>query len=464
MQEELAYSIHLGSDKNKTNKAKEVAKNNPSGTTSFSNNGIQNAQQLSKVNKHNLRDYENNNEDIFILKGTDNLYQDVKQIYLQEFEESRIEYNNKQTREDRKINDYFKHISDSSLWDLACEIVIELGDMEYWQDKDKNYRMKMVDVYNEQVKDLEKIVPEFRIANAVIHFDETSPHLHIVGVPVTDNNKRGMKKQVAKSKIFTKDSLKNLQDKMRICCIKSYNKFYEKNDKLKHKQKGRNIDVNVKDMKNYKEFKNQYSQNRKKFERTTENIDNIDNSSKNIDFLLDNLKPTRLNKTNKIITDDEIKQIKEYMKDVSKTTKSVRNINGLNKFIDDFEDKYSEMQSDNRSLEYQVELRDNEIYRLKKENSSKDKQIKNLKYNLEIIKGQLYRFKNFWKSIMSHFHNRICYDNDENYKIVSDDLYKNGIFTDDENEIANNISRKVKLKDDESTKNNRYYKNNDDTR
>ena len=38
------------------------------------------------------------------------------------------------------------------------------------------------------------------------------------------------------------------------------------------------------------------------------------------------------------------------------------------------------------------------------------------------------------------------------------------LFTDDENEIANNISRKVKLKDDESTKNNRYYKNNDDTR
>ena len=233
---------------------------------------------------------------------------------------------------------------------------------------------------------------------------------------------------------------------------------------MKHKQKGRNIDVNVKDMKNYKEFKNQYSQNRKKFEKTTENIDNIDNSSRDINLLLDNLKPTKLNKTNKIITDDEIKQIKEYTKDVSKTTKSVRNINGLNKFIDDFEDKYSEMQSDNRSLEYQVELKDDEIYRLKKENSNKDKQIENLKYNLEIIKGQLYRFKNFWKSIMSHFHNRICYDNDENYKIVSDDLYKNGIFTDDENEIANNISRKVKLKDDESIKNTRYYKNNDDVR
>mgnify|MGYP003597223363 CR=1 FL=1 len=40
------------------------------------------------------------------------------------------------------------------------------------------------------------------------------------------------------------------------------------------------------------------------------------------------------------------------------------------------------------------------------------------------------------------------YDKDNNYKIVSDDLYKNGIFTDDENEIANDITRKVEPKED----------------
>ena len=39
------------------------------------------------------------------------------------------------------------------------------------------------------------------------------------------------------------------------------------------------------------------------------------------------------------------------------------------------------------------------------------------------------------------------YDKDNNYKIVSDVLYKNGIFTDDENEIANNIARKIKPKE-----------------
>ena len=39
------------------------------------------------------------------------------------------------------------------------------------------------------------------------------------------------------------------------------------------------------------------------------------------------------------------------------------------------------------------------------------------------------------------------YDKDNNYKLVSDDLYKNGLFTDDENVIANNIARKIKPKE-----------------
>ena len=46
---------------------------------------------------------------------------------------------------------------------------------------------------------------------------------------------------------------------------------------------------------------------------------------------------------------------------------------------------------------------------------------------------------------MNHFHKRICYDKSKNYKIVSDDLYKNGIFDDNDNEIANNIYRKVTI-------------------
>ena len=48
---------------------------------------------------------------------------------------------------------------------------------------------------------------------------------------------------------------------------------------------------------------------------------------------------------------------------------------------------------------------------------------------------------------MSHFHRKITYENDKNYKIVSDDLYKNGIFDDNDYEIAINELRKVVIPD-----------------
>lgn len=453
MEQELAYSFHLGSDKNKSKLAKKVAKENISGKTSLANNAIQNAKDLSDVNKHNLRDYDNQRELITTIYGTNDIVNDVKQLYLEEFEQARIEYNNKQTREDRKIEDYFKKVCDSQN-DIACEIIIELGDMNFWNDKDERYRFKMIDVYNQQVKDLIKIVPDFKIANATIHFDETSPHMHIVGVPIIENCTRGMKKQVGKSKLFTKTSLTEIQDKMRNACIKSYNKFYEVNTRLKEKQKGRNQDINVNDMGNYREIKKQLKQKEQKLEKANTQTKKLDNTSNDINTILDNLKPTLMNKSNMVISSEDVQKIKNYTKDVKDITQTVRSVNDLNMAIKDFEHSAFEIEKENRSLKYEIELKDNEIGNLKNELSTKDKIINKLQAEKEKIKQELQKFKSFWHNIMSHFHKRICYDKDNNYKIVSDDLYKNGIFTDDENEIANNIARKVKPKEDiEQTKN-----------
>ena len=315
MEQELAYSFHLGSDKNKSKLAKKVAKENISGTTSLSNNAIQNAKDLSDVNRHNLRDYDNQRELIRIIYGTDNIVNDVKQVYLDEFEEARLEYNNKQTREDRKIKDYFKKVCDSQN-DIACEIIIELGDMDFWNDKDKEYRLKMIDVYNEQIKDLIKIVPTFKIANATIHFDETSPHMHIVGVPIVKNCTRGMKKQVGKTKLFTKETLTAIQDKMRNACIKSFNKFYDMDIKLKDKQKGRNQDINVKDMSNYTNIKKQLAEKEKKLDKANKQTNKLDNTTKDINQILDNLKPAKFNKNNMVISNKDIEKIKNFTKDV----------------------------------------------------------------------------------------------------------------------------------------------------
>ena len=453
MEQELAYSFHLGSDKNKSKLAKKVAKENVSGTTSLSNNAIQNAKDLSDVNKHNLRDYDNQRELIRTIYGTNDIVNDVKQVYLNEFEQARLEYNNKQTREDRKIEDYFKKVCESQN-DIACEIIIELGDMDFWNDKNERYRFKMVDVYNEQIKDLIKIVPDFKIANATIHFDEISPHMHIVGVPVSYDCKRGMKKQVVKSKLFTKTTLTQIQDKMRNACIKSFNKFYDMDFKLKEKQKGRNQDINVKDMGDYRAIKKQFEEKEKKLAEANTQTKKLDNTSKNINSILDNLKPTKLNRNNMVISSENVQIIKDYVENVKNTTKTIRSVNDLNMAIKDFEHSAFEIEKENRSLKYQLELKDDEIDSLKGELSAKDKIIGKLHAEKERLKQEIHKFKDFWHSIMGHFHKRICYDKDENYKIVSDDLYKSGIFTDDENEIANDITRKVKPKEDiEKSKN-----------
>ena len=139
---ELAYSFHLGSDKNKKNSSKASAKSNVSGTTSKSNNAIQNAGGLTKVDNHNYRKYDNKQEDILIIRGTSSLVDDVKKLYIEEFEEAKEEYNSKQTRENRKIKDYFTHVSNNSKNDLACEIIIELGNKKYWDTKDLKFKKK----------------------------------------------------------------------------------------------------------------------------------------------------------------------------------------------------------------------------------------------------------------------------------------------------------------------------------
>ena len=269
-----------------------------------------------------------------------------------------------------------------------------------------------------------------RIHETVQHeLTETAIELSIAA----GKNQDMVKKQVGKSQLFTKESLTKIQDKMRNACLKSFNKLYDMDIKLKEKQKGRNQDINVKDMSNYSNIKKQLAEKEKKLDKANKQTNKLDNTTKDINQILDNLKPAKFNKNNMVISNEDIEKIKNFTKDVKDTTKTVRSVNDLNIAIRDFEHSAFEIEKENRSLKYQIEEKDKEIYNLKGELSTKDKIINKLKEEKESIKAQLHKFKEFWHNIMGHFHKRICYDKDNNYKIVSDDLYKNGIFNDDEN-------------------------------
>ena len=166
-----------------------------------------------------------------------------------------------------------------------------------------------------------------------------------------------------------------------------------------------------------------------------------------------------MNKNNMVISIEDVQKIKNFTKDVKDTNKTVRSVNDLNLAINDFEYSAYEVQKENRSLKNQIELKDEEIKGLKNDLSAKEKIIAKLREEKESLKAQLQKFKGFWYNLMSHFHKKVTYYNDQNYKIVSDDLYKNGIFDDNDNEIANNILRKVTIPDE--NKNNKLKKKND---
>lgn len=299
---ELSYSLHLGNDKNKSIKARQEAKNTPSGTTSKNNNAIQNVKQLGKANHHNLRQYDNNQELIKTIKGSNDIVKDVKELYLDLFEEARLEYNNKQTRDDRKIDNYFNKISNDTKHDLACEIVIELGNMEYWDKKSLEYKYQMTQVFEQQLEDIQEIVPDFYIANATIHFDEHSPHMHIVGVPVKENCKTGLSRQVGKTSIFTKESLVVIQDKMRARCINEFNIAYGMDSKLKEKQKGKNRDITSYERKLFNERVKGLKQ---KISNLENEVSDLEDNKQNI-----NKQITKLNKDKEDIK-DEIDQKKK---------------------------------------------------------------------------------------------------------------------------------------------------------
>ena len=412
--DKLSYSFHLGNDKNKSKKSRQSIKNGKVIDKVFNNNAIQNANNLSRVNNHNLRKYDDNQELIEIIYGTNDLYDDVKNLYIKEFDEVRIKYNEKQTRNDRKINDYFEHISNNDKNDLACEIIIELGDMEFWRDKDDKFKRKMTDVFNQQIKDLEKVVPSFKIANATIHYDESSPHLHIVGVPIKNGNKNGMSKQVGKSTIFTKDSLRVIQDTMRIYCINSFNKVYNSNKELKAKLKGRNEDVPIKNMeKEYNRIKKQADVNRQRLEKVSNKTKETLEKSKQVKDIVNNLKTTKITKNNFIINNDDIEIIKNYIDKVDDNVSEIKTVNDLTNVIEDFETALKTHNQQVEDLQFTINKQDKTIKSLestitkKQETITKrDKKIEDL--NQDIIKLEdkisgLEKIIEAWKKLWKKF-------------------------------------------------------------
>lgn len=218
MPNNISVSMHIGSGKN----------------------AINNLEKIKRCDLHNNRKYKNNkNEQIDLslskynitIAGTKNITNDIKEFYKKEFSEAVYNYNKNQKDERRKIVDYLEKMDKDSKSNIGTEFIFQIGDREDWENKSLEDKKKTVEIFKKAIPILEE--KGIKTVNASVHLDETSPHLHLIAVPIITGQKRGIEKQVSQNKVITKEIIKEIRSKVEKSFIEEYNKIYGTNKELK---------------------------------------------------------------------------------------------------------------------------------------------------------------------------------------------------------------------------------------
>ena len=122
--------------------------------------------------------------------------ENIKDVYHELFDEALARYNDKQTRNDRKIDDYYEKICSGKQEKPFHEIILQIGNKDDMGAKtaDGQLAAKILDEY---MQDFQRRNPTLRVFSAHLHMDEATPHLHIDFIPYTTASKRGLDTRVS---------------------------------------------------------------------------------------------------------------------------------------------------------------------------------------------------------------------------------------------------------------------------
>lgn len=122
--------------------------------------------------------------------------ENLKDVYHELFDEALARYNEKQTRDNRRIDDYYEKIRSSKQEKPFHEIILQIGDKDNMGAKTENGQLaaKVLDKY---MQDFQRRNPTLKVFSAYLHMDEATPHLHIDFVPYTTGSKRGLDTRVS---------------------------------------------------------------------------------------------------------------------------------------------------------------------------------------------------------------------------------------------------------------------------
>ena len=120
----------------------------------------------------------------------------IKKIYHELFDEALKRYNEKQTRADRRIENYYEKIRNSKQEKPFHELILQIGDKENMSAESENGQLAR-QVLDEYYRGFQERNPNLKVFSAHLHMDEATPHLHIDFVPFTTGSKRGLDTRVS---------------------------------------------------------------------------------------------------------------------------------------------------------------------------------------------------------------------------------------------------------------------------
>ncbi|MEK4894262.1 plasmid recombination protein [Bacillus sp. FSL M7-0996] len=143
---------------------------------------------------HNNRENIHGNPGIDLSRSEENIYfvqKDIRSVYKDIFQKALDKYNEKQKRNDRKIDDYYDKIHKDDKTHEQRELVVAIGEGK----DDPKYREAKKEALKQYAEAFQERNPNLAVYNMVLHDDEANPHLHINYVPNFESS-RGLTRRV----------------------------------------------------------------------------------------------------------------------------------------------------------------------------------------------------------------------------------------------------------------------------
>lgn len=123
-------------------------------------------------------------------------YTPIEQAYHELFDEALAEFNAKQKRKDRCIENYYEKIRDGKQEKTFYEVIFQIGNKDDMGAAGENAELAKT-VLDKFYRSFLERNPHLHVFSAHLHMDEATPHLHIDFIPFTTGSKRGLSTRVS---------------------------------------------------------------------------------------------------------------------------------------------------------------------------------------------------------------------------------------------------------------------------